>query len=86
MKSETEKREEEEDDLRPFRIRTYTKVEIAMLYNPGACLTNAVSTLAGWIRMNRPLREELTAVGYNKYRRVFTPREVAVLVKYLGEP
>jgi len=25
-------------------------------------------------------------VGYNKYRRTFTPLEVKVLVKYLGEP
>ena len=24
--------------------------------------------------------------GYNKYRRTFTPLEVKVLVKYLGEP
>ena len=28
----------------------------------------------------------LEKVGYNKYRRTFTPLEVKVLVKYLGEP
>ena len=54
MKTEKEKREEEEEDLRPFRIHAYSKEELA--------------------------------VGYNKYRRTFTPLEVKVLVKYLGEP
>ena len=32
------------------------------------------------------LKAELAAVGYNRYRRSFTPREVSLLVKYLGEP
>ena len=66
MKTEKEKREEEEEDLRPFRIHAYT--------------------LAAWIRHNKALKGELEKVGYNKYRRTFTPLEVKVLVKYLGEP
>ena len=86
MKSEKEKKEEEEEDLRPFHVRTYTKEELAMLYNPTFCITNALNTLSAWIRMNKPLSEELKAVGYNRYRRSFTPREVSLLVKYLGEP
>lgn len=32
MKTEKEKREEEEEDLRPFRIHAYSKEELAMLY------------------------------------------------------
>lgn len=34
----------------------------------------------------KALKGELEKVGYNKYRRTFTPLEVKVLVKYLGEP
>lgn len=30
MKTEKEKREEEEEDLRPFRIHAYSKEELAM--------------------------------------------------------
>ena len=74
MKTEKEKREEEEEDLRPFRIHAYSKEELAMY------------TLAAWIRHNKALKGELEKVGYNKYRRTFTPLEVKVLVKYLGEP
>ncbi|MEL5892872.1 DUF4248 domain-containing protein [Bacteroides sp. GD17] len=85
MKIEKEKKEEAED-LRPFHVRTYTKEELAMLYNPTFCVTNAINTLSAWIRLNKPLKEELAAVGYNRYRRSFTPREVSLLVKYLGEP
>ena len=80
MKTEKEKREEEEEDLRPFRIHAYSKEELAMLYNP------TYYTLAAWIRHNKALKGELEKVGYNKYRRTFTPLEVKVLVKYLGEP
>ena len=57
-----------------------------MLYNPTYCISNAIYTLAAWIRHNKAVKGELAKVGYNKYRRTFTPLEVKVLVKYLGEP
>ena len=79
MKTEKEKREEEEEDLRPFRIHAYSKEELAMLYNPTYCISNAIYTLAAWIRHNKALKGELEKVGYNKYRRTFTPLEVKVL-------
>ena len=81
-----EKEEEKNGESAPFCIRTYSKVELSMLYNPTSCLSNAINLLATWIRMNFPLCEELAAVGYNKYRRNFTPKEVSLIVKYLGEP
>ena len=86
MKTEKEKKEEEDEDLRPFRIHAYSKEELARLYNPDYCITNAIATLATWIRTNKALKTELEKVGYNRYRRSFTPLEVKVLVKYLGEP
>lgn len=69
-----------------FTIRTYSKVEMARLYNPTMCLTLALQTLARWMRMNTTLMDELEQIGYNKYRRAFTPAEVRIIVKYLGEP
>ena len=44
MKTEKEKKEEEEEDLRPFRIHAYSKEELAMLYNPTYCISNAIYT------------------------------------------
>ncbi len=44
-----------------------------------------IHTLSKWIRYNKKLPMELKAVGYNKFRRSFTPLEVRLLFKYLGE-
>ena len=62
MKTEKEKKEEEEEDLRPFRIHAYSKEELAMLYNPTYCISNAIYTLAAWIRHNKALKGELEKV------------------------
>lgn len=69
-----------------FSVRSYTKVELAALYNPTQCISVALQTLYRWMCANSALMEELNSVGYNKYRRGFTPKEVTILVKYLGEP
>lgn len=70
----------------PFRIRSYSKAELSMLYSPNQCITVALQILSRWIRYNTQLTEELEAAGYNKRRHTFTPKEVAIIVRYLGEP
>jgi len=71
---------------KPFELRSYSKAELAMMYNPDTCITVALQTLGRWIRTNPSLMEELTRLNYNKYRRVFTPKEVERIVFYIGEP
>ncbi len=74
------------DEDRPFPIRSYTKAELAMLYCPGECITNALNNFSRWMRLNRPLMAELNTIGYNKFRRTYMPREVEIIVKFMGEP
>lgn len=69
-----------------FKVRSYSKVELAMLYNPEQCVTVALKTLSRWVQANPDLRKELENMNYNKYRRSFTPKEVHVIVRYLGAP
>jgi hypothetical protein len=69
-----------------FKIRAYTKVELAMLYNPNQCIMVALDTLSRWIKGNPGLMEDLTRLNYNKFRRAYTPKEVERIVYYLGEP
>ena len=38
-----------------FIIRTYTKAELAHLYNPNVCLKVALQILRRWIVCNLPL-------------------------------
>ena len=61
----------------PFHIRTYKKSELAHLYNPNVCLKVALQILRRWIVYNLPLLQEL---------RLLSPRQVATIIRYLGEP
>ena len=62
----------------PFHIRTYKKSELAHLYNPNVCLR--------WIVYNLPLLQELEQEGYRARNRLLSPRQVATIIRYLGEP
>jgi hypothetical protein len=69
-----------------FKIRAYTKVELACLYNPDMAITGALRTLAKWISGSNSLTEELSLMEYNHRNRIFTPRQVKAIVEHLGEP
>ncbi len=69
-----------------FKIRAYTKVELACLYNPYMTIPGALRILARWIAGNSQLTAELSALEYNHRNRIYTPRQVKVIVEHLGEP
>lgn len=70
-----------------FQIRQYRKSELALLYFPD-CQTKrgALSNLMGWIKGNRELFKELEKCGMPPRKKTFTPREVSLIIQYLGEP
>jgi hypothetical protein len=69
-----------------FKIRAYTKVELAGMYNPGMTITGALRTLARWISGNKSLTAELSLLEYNHRNRIYTPRQVRAIAEHLGEP
>jgi hypothetical protein len=69
-----------------FKIRTYTKVELACLYNPNMTIPGALRTLSRWISGSSRLCEELSLLEYNNRNRIFTPRQIKAIVDHLGEP
>ena len=69
-----------------FPIRIYSKADLAVLYCPDFAISTAMRNLSAWIRKNHALWLALQAVGYNRYRRCYMPREVALIVQYLGAP
>ena len=75
-----------EDDEREFPIRVYTKVELALLYAPHLSENAALNNLSRWMRHNKLLMAALEEVGYYKYRHSFTPKEVRLIFRYMGEP
>ena len=63
-----------------FKVKAYGKSELAMLYFPDAGSAHtAVNHLMS-------LSEGLMKMGYRKSDKFFTPKQVAVIAEYLGEP
>lgn len=69
-----------------FKLRMYTKGELAMLYFPTHSKLNASRNLHRWIMNCKGLMEELEKIGYTTTRRFYSKREVETIVSYLGEP
>lgn len=69
-----------------FKIQSYTKKELALLYFPGCLPHSAVNHLMTWIHRCQPLWSQLQEMGYCNRTKRFTPREVNAIVEHLGEP
>ena len=69
-----------------FRLRAYGRTELAQAYNPHLSPGAAWQKLSLWIHLYPDLTERLKAIGYSPHQRVFTPRQVAMIVEALGEP
>lgn len=70
-----------------FKIKTYGKSELALLYFPEArTAVGALRSLNFWINGNKRLQEKLRNCGMPNTAKNYTPREVALIVEYLGEP
>lgn len=70
-----------------FRLKAYGKSELAMLYFPEASSTHvAVNHFMSWVKRNPTLLHSLHGMGYRNASKTLTPKEVALIVEYLGEP
>ena len=73
--------------METFEIRSYGKSELAMRYFPKAQTpAGALSNLNFWIRRCTELSAALRACGMARKAKSYTPKEVALIVYYLGEP
>ena len=72
--------------MEDFKIRPYTKKELALMYFPKSSPRTAVNHLMSWIRRCTQLWQQLQAMGYKVTCKTFTPREVRAIVEQLGEP
>ena len=72
--------------MEDFKIRMYTKKELALMYFPESNPRTAVNHLMAWIRLCTPLWDEHLKMGYCKTSKSFSPKQVKAIVEYLGEP
>ena len=68
------------------KINAMTKTQVALLYNPNVSPKSAVQTLMRWIERNPPLKAELEESGYKRSQKIFSPKQVRIIYKYLDEP
>lgn len=70
----------------PFSLRAYGRTKLAQAYCPQLSPGAAWQKLSMWINLYPGLPERLKAIGYSPHQRVFTPRQVAMIVEALGKP
>jgi len=69
-----------------FKIRAYGYSELAQLYLPNVHPKSAANQFRKWIYYNPKLLEALKECAYKKRTKIFTPVQVTVIIKFLGEP
>ena len=69
-----------------FCVRCYDKIELARMYFPNLSNPVSVAKLRRWMRNCMRLMEELTAGDFHPKLKMFSAREVRLIVRYLGEP
>ena len=69
-----------------FKIRSYGWTELALCYNPNLHPNSASRLLHRWVVRNEKLVKTLKAAGFCERQRKLTPKQVGVIVDFLGEP
>jgi hypothetical protein len=69
-----------------FRIKSYGYGELAQLYFPNISKQSATVQFRRWIRLNFYLQTELMESGHRKFQKILTPKQVEIIVKFIGEP
>lgn len=64
----------------------YAKCELAQLYLPHIESRSATNRLMAWIKRNEPLMQKLQEAGYYPTQKYFSPRQVDLVIDFLGEP
>lgn len=69
-----------------FKIRPYTKSQLAQMYFPESSDEAARRRLMRWIARCKPLVKALAEANYSPHNCMFSPRQVRLIVDYLGNP
>lgn len=72
--------------MNDFKIKNYTKKELALMFFPDSEPRAAVRHLMSWIKRNKAISDYLAENGHNPFSKYFTSREVGVIIDNLGEP
>lgn len=69
-----------------WRVRPYSKRELAVAYAPDITPASALNRFSSWLKHNKQLTRALERTGYTKRQQVFTSLQVELIFRYLGRP
>lgn len=69
-----------------FTIRCYNKVDLATIYFKTLTPNVAVAKLRRWMRNCSDLMDEIDSGDFHPKSKMYTAREVRLIVRHLGEP
>ena len=71
---------------RRFILQSYPKHELAWKYFPGSEKHNATRSLRRWMKNCTGLDEKLKEAGDTAGQKIYSRRQVQIIVDFLGEP
>lgn len=71
--------------MEQFVIRAYGFNELARLYFPDVAPKTATNQLRQWLK-SQQIQEKLNQAGYSPGKKIFSPKQVSIIVDELGEP
>jgi len=74
-----------EENLK-FVVKGYYKADLALMYHPGMSARCAMGKMRRWINRNTELKRKMLEAQVSALNHKYTPKEVAILVEFLGEP
>lgn len=69
-----------------FKIKSYGVAELATMYFPNLTQQSASNQFRIWLNKNITLKSELNRFGYKKNQKIYTPKQVGIIINYLGIP
>jgi hypothetical protein len=69
-----------------FKSKSYGYAELACLYLPTLNKKSASNQLRNWIKKNGKLKCALSEAGVQNRQKIFTPKQVRIIIDHLGEP
>lgn len=72
--------------LESMDYKSMTKKQLALAYAPDLSVGGAINRLRHWLHYNAALMDELRQTHYRETQHLLTARQVAIIMKHLGEP
>lgn len=69
-----------------FKTKSYGFAELACHYLPALNKKSASNQLRNWINKNEKLKLALSDAGVLNRQKIFTPKQVRIILDHLGEP